>query len=107
NGIMPILQPWLHHGALRTLLMMNVVLVPGTLLVALWLVCKVIQDAGVSNLQNTLPVFQAKMRLVALRDKRLDLLLDAYSKLLASSLIEHNNIAWHKSARTAEWREEF
>ncbi len=97
DAVMPALYPWVDGKAVRWMVRVNVIAFPITLVASLWLVCKVIQDAGVSTLSNTLPVIQAAMRDSALNDERNSLRFHSYQEHLKGCGLQYDGLAWYSS----------
>jgi hypothetical protein len=88
------------------MLVLDLLVVPGAFIFSLRLVCKVIQDAGTSNFENTLPLIGNAMRSLAVRTAYDDVLVDAYEKALIDAHIGYGAAAWYDFSREGETREE-
>lgn len=95
NGVMPALYPAVDGRSLQWMLYTNVILLPLMLVLSLRLVCAVIEDAGTSTLDNTIPVIQAAMRDAALRDERHAHLCAAYDRALNLHGLIYNSMGWY------------
>ena len=102
NGVMPVVGPRIYHGSVECLLLLDILLVPISFLLSLWLVSAVIQDSGSSTFENTLPVIKVVMAEIALRQGKGDRLIAAYERLLNPLGLEYSPIGWYTSPWSSE-----
>lgn len=93
DGVMPAAQSLLPFGSFRILLIFNIAFVPLILLLSLRLVSQVIQDATLSNFENTLPIFKATMREAAVQNAKERALIAQYIDTISSLPLAYDGYA--------------